>query len=86
MRYKFIQQHTFEFSVVKMCKVLQVSKSGYYKWISRKPSARPITASYGGLILGGQLGARYYFNPSVAVFGEVGYGIGYLTLGVAKKF
>lgn len=54
------------------------------KWVGS--STLPITASYGGLILGGQLGARYYFNPSIAVFGEVGYGIGYLTLGVAKKF
>ncbi len=40
MRYKFIQQHTHEFSVVKMCKVLQVSNSGYYKWMLQKPSTR----------------------------------------------
>mgnify|MGYP000999934261 CR=1 FL=1 len=42
MRYKFIQKHTLEFSVVKMCKVLQVSSSGYYKWLNKKPSAREL--------------------------------------------
>jgi transposase InsO family protein len=29
-----------------MCKVLQVSKSGYYKWLVRKPSARVIFNQY----------------------------------------
>ncbi len=46
MRYKFIEQHTFEFSVVKMCQVLQVSTSGYYKWIAHKPSARTLYNQY----------------------------------------
>ena len=30
------------FSVEKMCKVLKVSRSGYYNWLARKPSARQI--------------------------------------------
>lgn len=46
MKYKFIQQHTFEFSIVKMCQVLQVSKSGYYKWLAHKPSARALYNQY----------------------------------------
>lgn len=46
MRFKFIQQHTSEFSVVKMCKVLQVSSSGYYKWLSNKPSVRKVFNNY----------------------------------------
>ncbi len=30
-------------------------------------------------------GARYYFTEKFAAFGEVGYGLGYLTLGVSLK-
>lgn len=30
-------------------------------------------------------GARYYFTPKFAVMGEVGYGIGFLRLGVSYK-
>ena len=33
MIYTFIQAHTDEHAVVKMCKVLKVSSSGYYKWL-----------------------------------------------------
>lgn len=32
MIYSFIQDHTDEYSVVKMCQVLEVSTSGFYKW------------------------------------------------------
>jgi putative transposase len=32
VRYEFIEAHTDEHSVVKMCKILGVSKSGFYKW------------------------------------------------------
>ena len=31
-------------------------------------------------------GAKYYFTPHVAAFGELGYGVSWLTLGVAFKF
>jgi hypothetical protein len=31
-------------------------------------------------------GARYYFSNNIAVFAEVGYGVAYLTVGVALKF
>ena len=30
------------FAIEKMCKVLKVSRSGYYQWLSRKPSARKV--------------------------------------------
>jgi hypothetical protein len=36
----FIQQHQNMFPVVKMCKVLKVSTSGYYKWLKQVPSKR----------------------------------------------
>ena len=41
--------------------------------------------SYGGAVFGGTVGARYYFTESIAAFAEVGYGIGYLTAGLAYK-
>lgn len=34
--------HKEEFTIEKMCKVLAVSKSGYYKWLNKKPSIREI--------------------------------------------
>jgi hypothetical protein len=32
------------------------------------------------------VGARYYFNDNFSAFGELGYGIAYMTLGVSFKF
>lgn len=31
-------------------------------------------------------GIRYYFRPNFAFFGEVGYGLGYITVGIAYKW
>jgi hypothetical protein len=31
-------------------------------------------------------GAKYYFAPKVAVYAEVGYGVAWLTMGIAFKF
>jgi transposase InsO family protein len=57
MRYAWIKQHDKEFSIALMCKVLQVSDSGYYDRLKRKPSAarqrRQIIA---------QAAARFYFE------------------------
>lgn len=36
MKYSFIYAHRDEHTVVLMCEVLQVSKSGYYKWLANK--------------------------------------------------
>ncbi|MDO8896606.1 MAG: hypothetical protein Q7V19_03070 [Bacteroidales bacterium] len=44
----------------------------------RKTDANPLFAVY--------FGGRYYFNKKFGAFGEVGYGLGYLTLGVSYKF
>lgn len=30
-------------------------------------------------------GARYFFNPNMAVYAEIGYGFGYLNLGISYK-
>jgi hypothetical protein len=43
-------------------------------------------ASAGGVIIGGHLGARYMFTDKIGAFGELGYGIAYLQLGLTTKF
>ena len=40
MKYAFIQQHRERYSLQALGKVLQVSRSGYYDWLGRAPSAR----------------------------------------------
>ena len=40
MRYAWIKKHRDSYSVGRMCRVLQVSKSGYYKWLGSSPSQR----------------------------------------------
>ncbi|ROL60907.1 hypothetical protein D9V86_08500 [Bacteroidetes/Chlorobi group bacterium ChocPot_Mid] len=54
------------------------SKTGYEDY-------KPVSSANGGLTYSGFVGARYYFSPSFGVFGELGYGISYLTLGVTFK-
>ncbi len=44
-----------------------------------------VTAKGSALIYGGQLGGRYFVSPNVALFAEVGYGIGYITGGLSIK-
>ena len=38
MKYAFMVTHEQEFSLKRMCKVLRVSRSGYYAWRQRSPS------------------------------------------------
>gem|GEM_PF-3139125 len=40
MKYAWIKAHRDSFPVVRMCKTLVVSKSGYYKWLKREPGPR----------------------------------------------
>lgn len=42
MRFAFIQAHAAEYAIVTLCRVLQVSKAGYYAWVHRPESGRSI--------------------------------------------
>ena len=43
------------------------------------------SASGSYMIFGFYGGARYYFSPQFAAYGEVGYGLGYVNVGIAYK-
>ena len=42
MRYRFISEQHEWHSVTALCRVMKVSRSGYYQWLRRKPCAREI--------------------------------------------
>ena len=40
MKYAFIGTHKRQYAITRLCKVLRVSRSGYYDWAGRPPSHR----------------------------------------------
>ena len=40
MKYRFIKNHESQFTIEKMCLILKISPSGYYKWKNRSVSER----------------------------------------------
>ena len=43
MRFEFIATHKKAFPVTTMCRILEVSRTGYYDWCKRPPSARELS-------------------------------------------
>lgn len=43
MKYAFIRKHRSWFPIKRMCQILVVSRSGYYDWQGRGPSARSVS-------------------------------------------
>jgi putative transposase len=42
VKYAFIEEHHRQFSLAAMCRVLDVSRSGYYDWLGRDESQRAV--------------------------------------------
>lgn len=42
MKFTFIKTHRQQWPVQVICRVLQVTRSGFYAWLKRKPSARQV--------------------------------------------
>jgi len=40
VKYAFIRQHGEELGILQLCQTLHVSRSDYYDWLRRTPSAR----------------------------------------------
>ena len=40
MRFAFIRAEKADYPVAMMCRILKVSRAGYYEWLGREPSAR----------------------------------------------
>ena len=45
MRYAWIEVHRDQFSVIRMCRLLEVSRSGYCQWRGRPPSERSMATA-----------------------------------------
>ena len=45
MKYAFIREHQQEFSVLVMCRVLKINRSGFYAWLKQQLSNRAIENS-----------------------------------------
>jgi len=65
VRYAWIQDNDPEFAVQRMCRLLRVSRSGFYAWRDRAPSAR----AQGNVELAGAV--KTIFADSRETYGSV---------------
>jgi putative transposase len=65
VKYAWIKDHRDCFPVVAMCRVLQVSKSGYYRWVKAKPSLRTLRS------LRIQASVKQVYEDSNQIYGSV---------------
>ena len=42
MRFQFLKEHQKKYNIKKVCKILKVSRSGYYDYLKRRKSNRAI--------------------------------------------
>jgi hypothetical protein len=66
VKFAFIEQHASTWPVNVMCRMLGVSRSGYYDWRGRLPSARTMANL---ALLGDVLGSRRVIRGDTAAQG-----------------
>lgn len=59
---------------------------GYNNVTSKYTGAGGFKADGSSVLFGAQVGANYYIKENLALWADLGYGLGYLNLGVAFKF
>jgi putative transposase len=66
-RFRFVSEHRHAYGVKRLCRVLEVSRSGFYAWQGRPPSPRAVRdAELGGMIVEvHQRSRRTYGAPRV---------------------
>lgn len=42
MRFQFLKEHKNEYNIQKTCKILSISRSGFYEYLHRRKSKRTI--------------------------------------------
>ena len=46
MRYEFLKKNRGNYNIERACRILKVSRGGFYEYLKRKPSARQIENEY----------------------------------------
>jgi putative transposase len=63
VQYAWIREQHAEFSVSSFCRILGVSRSGYYAWLDRPPRAQPQAAQQV------EAHVKQYFAPGRGTYG-----------------